>query len=90
MTCPSFAPLCAGPKRIITGYGFWIFLLSDFIMFSGFYASYAVLSHATAGGPGPLQLFHLPTVAFETAFLLISSFVCGMASKCRHRENDSE
>ena len=35
----------------MTGYGFWIFLLSDFIMFSGFYAAYAVLSHATAGGP---------------------------------------
>ena len=43
------------PKRIVTGYGFWIFLLSDFIMFSGFYAAYAVLSHATAGGPGPQQ-----------------------------------
>jgi cytochrome o ubiquinol oxidase subunit 1 len=40
-------------KRIVTGYGFWIFLLSDFILFSGFYAAYAVLSHATAGGPTP-------------------------------------
>ena len=37
-------------KRIITGYGFWIFLLSDFVLFAGFYAAYAVLSHATAGG----------------------------------------
>jgi cytochrome o ubiquinol oxidase subunit 1 len=67
-------------KRIITGYGFWIFLLSDFIMFSGFYASYAVLSHATAGGPAPEKLFDLKTVALETAFLLLSSFACGMAS----------
>jgi cytochrome o ubiquinol oxidase subunit 1 len=68
------------PKRIITGYGFWIFLLSDFIMFSGFYAAYAVLSHATAGGPTPEKLFDLKTVALETAFLLLSSFACGMAS----------
>lgn len=67
-------------KRIISAYGFWIFLLSDFVMFSGFYAAYAVLSHATAGGPGPKDLFELQTVAFETAFLLLSSFACGMAT----------
>jgi cytochrome o ubiquinol oxidase subunit 1 len=67
-------------KRIITGYGFWIFLLSDFILFSGFYAAYAVLSHATAGGPGPRDLFDLKIVALETGFLLLSSFVCGLAT----------
>ena len=39
------------PKRIVTGYGFWIFLLSDFIMFSGFYAAYAVLSHGDRRRP---------------------------------------
>ena len=37
-------------KRIITGYGFWIYLLSDIIMFSAFFAAYAVLADATAGG----------------------------------------
>ncbi len=68
------------PKRIITGYGFWVFLLSDFIMFSGFYAAYAVLSNATAAGPTGLQLFDLRTVAIETACLLLSSFACGMAT----------
>jgi heme/copper-type cytochrome/quinol oxidase subunit 3 len=68
------------PKRIVTGYGFWIFLLSDFILFSGFYAAYAVLSHATAGGPAPDKLFDLRTVAIETGFLLLSSFACGMAT----------
>ena len=67
-------------KRIVTTYGFWIFLLSDFILFAGFYAAYAVLSHATAGGPGPTDLFHLNTVALETAFLLVSSVACGMAT----------
>jgi cytochrome o ubiquinol oxidase subunit 1 len=67
-------------KRIITGYGFWIFLLSDFILFAGFYAAYAVLSHATAGGPTAAQLFDLRILAIETACLLLSSFACGMAS----------
>jgi cytochrome o ubiquinol oxidase subunit 1 len=68
------------PKRIITAYGFWIFLLSDFILFAGFYAAYAVLSHATAGGPNPPQLFNLGTVAIETTCLLLSSVACGMAT----------
>lgn len=67
------------PKRIIVGYGFWIFLLSDIIMFSAFFAAYAVLHGATAGGPGSQQLFDLDNVAIETVCLLASSFMCGMA-----------
>jgi heme/copper-type cytochrome/quinol oxidase subunit 3 len=74
-------------KRIITAYGFWIFLLSDFILFSGFYAAYAVLSHATAGGPTPDKLFDLRTVAIETSFLLLSSFACGMATLASNARN---
>ena len=64
----------------MTAYGFWIFLLSDFILFAGFYAAYAVLTPATAGGPGPADLFDLRTVAVETGCLLLSSFACGMAA----------
>jgi cytochrome o ubiquinol oxidase subunit 3 len=67
-------------KRIIVGYGFWIFLLSDIIMFSAFFASYAVLVDRTAGGPGGAQLFDLRDTAMETGCLLFSSFACGMAS----------
>src|ERR1700722_8092693 len=67
-------------KRIVTGYGFWIFILSDMIMFSAFFASYAVLHTQTAGGPSGHDLFDLRNVAIETAFLLASSFTCGMAS----------
>jgi cytochrome o ubiquinol oxidase subunit III len=67
-------------RRIIVGYGFWIFLLSDIIMFSAFFAAYAVLSGATDGGPTPAQLFDTNRVAIETACLLGSSFACGMAS----------
>jgi cytochrome o ubiquinol oxidase subunit 3 len=68
------------PKRIVTGYGFWIFILSDMIMFSAFFATYAVLLGQTAGGPSGGQLFDLGNVAIETGFLLASSFTCGMAT----------
>ena len=67
------------PKRIVVAYGFWIFLLSDFIMFASFFAGYAVLVSATADGPAPRDLFDLKLVAWETAALLLSSFACGMA-----------
>jgi cytochrome o ubiquinol oxidase subunit III len=68
------------PKRIVTGYGFWIFILSDMVMFSAFFASYAVLVGQTAGGPSGRGLFDLRNVAIETGFLLASSFTCGLAS----------
>src|SRR5579862_1095011 len=68
------------PKRIVVGYGFWIFILSDVIMFSVLFATYAVLADNRAGGPGPRQLFDLTSTAAETGLLLLSSFVCGMAS----------
>jgi len=67
-------------KRIVTAYGFWIFLLSDIIMFSAFFATYAVLVGETAGGPSGRELFDLSNVALETAFLLASSFAVGLAS----------
>ena len=71
----------SGPasKRIVTGYGFWIFILSDMVMFSAFFATYAVLLGKTAGGPGGRELFDLRNVAIETGFLLASSFACGLA-----------
>jgi cytochrome o ubiquinol oxidase subunit III len=60
-------------------YGFWIFLLSDIVMFSALFATYAVLQGATAGGPSGAQLFNISNVAIETVCLLLSSFVCGLA-----------
>jgi cytochrome o ubiquinol oxidase subunit III len=74
-------------KRIIVGYGFWIFLLSDIIMFSAIFATYAVLHGATAGGPTSAQLFDLKNVAIETGCLLISSFICGLAMIAAHERN---
>ena len=71
-------------KRIIVGYGFWIFLVSDIIMFACFFAAYAVLSGATAGGPAGKDLFDLNTTAVETGCLLLSSFTCGLATIAAH------
>jgi cytochrome o ubiquinol oxidase subunit 3 len=76
----SLATLDPASRRVIVGYGFWIFLLSDIIMFSAFFATYAVLSGQTAGGPSGADLFNLDIVAVETACLLLSSFTCGVAS----------
>jgi cytochrome o ubiquinol oxidase subunit 3 len=81
---PSSAPGhgTGGPaaKRIVVGYGFWVFLISDIIMFSALFATYAVLAPATADGPSARQIFDPNSVAVETACLLLSSFACGMAS----------
>jgi cytochrome o ubiquinol oxidase subunit III len=66
------------PVRIVVAYGFWIFLLSDIIMFSAFFATYAVLSGQTAGGPSAHELFKLHSVAIETLCLLFSSYTCGL------------
>src|ERR1700722_5392197 len=72
--------LAVDEKRVVVGYGFWIFLLSDIVMFSAFFAAYAVLAHATAGGPGGMQLFNQRSVAIETVCLLVSSYTCGLMS----------
>jgi cytochrome o ubiquinol oxidase subunit 3 len=66
------------PKRIVVAFGFWVFLLSDIVMFSALFAAYAVLVRATAGGPAGVQLFNQVIVAIETACLLLSSYTCGM------------
>ena len=66
------------PVRIVVAYGFWIFLLSDIIMFSALFASYAVLSGQTAGGPSGRELFELRHVGIETLCLLFSSYTCGL------------
>ena len=74
-------------KSIVVPYGFWLFVLSDMVLFSALFASYASLAGATDGGPGSLQLFDRSTVAVETIALLVSSFVCGLAMITAKREN---
>jgi cytochrome o ubiquinol oxidase subunit III len=68
------------PTRTVVAYGFWIFILSDIVMFSGLFAAYAVLSGNTAGGPTGRELFNLRNVFIETMCLLVSSYTCGLAA----------
>lgn len=59
--------------------GFWIYLMSDCILFASVFAGYAVLKDNIADGPNGRDLFDLPYVAIETALLLISSLTYGLA-----------
>jgi cytochrome o ubiquinol oxidase subunit 3 len=75
------------PTRIVVAYGFWIFILSDMIMFSALFAAHAVLAGNTAGGPTGLELFNLRNVFIETMCLLVSSYTCGLgALSAEHRQ----
>ena len=74
-------------KSIVVPYGFWLFVLSDMVLFSALFATYASLVHATDGGPVTNQLFHRDLVAVETIALLLSSFVCGLAMIAAKRAN---
>ena len=60
--------------------GFWIYLMSDALIFATLFATYGVLSTSYARGPAPRQIFELPTVAVNTAMLLFSSITYGMAT----------
>ncbi len=73
------------PTRIVVAYGFWIFILSDIVMFSGLFAAYAVLSGNTAGGPTGSELFNLRNVFIETMCLLFSSYTCGLGALSAER-----
>jgi heme/copper-type cytochrome/quinol oxidase subunit 3 len=74
-------------KSIVVPYGFWLFVLSDMVLFSALFATYASLARATDGGPTTSQLFDRTNVAIETMALLISSFVCGLAIIAAKRKN---
>jgi cytochrome o ubiquinol oxidase subunit 3 len=67
-------------KRVIVAYGFWIFLLSDIVMFSAFFAAHAVLRTATAGAPSGHELFNPRSIVIQTSCLLLSSFTCGLSA----------
>ena len=73
------------PKRIVVAYGFWIFILSDMVMFSALFAAFAVLRGNTAGGPTGYELFDLRSVFIETMCLLLSSYTCGLGALSAER-----
>ncbi|KRC25071.1 cytochrome o ubiquinol oxidase subunit III [Acidovorax sp. Root219] len=62
-----------------TALGFWLYLMSDCLIFAALFATYGVLGRSYAAGPTGAQLFDLPLVALNTAFLLLSSITFGFA-----------
>ena len=67
------------PDGASTMLGFWMYLMSDCLIFAMLFATYGVLGTSYAGGPGPRELFELPLVALNTAMLLFSSITYGFA-----------
>ncbi|MGY3096922.1 cytochrome o ubiquinol oxidase subunit 3 [Pantoea agglomerans] len=67
-------------------FGFWIYLMSDCIIFATLFATYAVMVNNTAGGPAGKDIFELPFVLVETALLLLSSITYGMAVISMNKE----
>jgi len=60
-------------------FGFWVYLMTDCILFGVLFATYAVLYKNTFGGPSAKEIYDLPFVLKETLILLTSSFTCGLA-----------
>jgi cytochrome o ubiquinol oxidase subunit III len=60
-----------------TSLGFWIYLMTDCVLFATLFITYAVMHHGTAGGPTSRELFDLPTAFAETLILLCSTVACG-------------
>ena len=73
-----------------TIFGFWVYLMTDCVLFATLFATYAVLRNNTYGGPGAEQLFELPFVLVETMLLLTSSFICGLAMLAARQHNRAQ
>lgn len=72
-------------------FGFWIFLMSDMVLFALLLATYSAMSlHGVAGGPTPQQITDLKSAGIETVLLLASSFTFGLASLAlKYRDDKS-
>lgn len=68
-------------------FGFWMYLMTDFVLFASLFAAYAVLRGNIFNGPSGKELFDAPYVLLETVVLLTSSFTCGLSLLAAHREN---
>lgn len=66
-------------------FGFWIYLMTDLLIFAVLFATFAVLHNNTFGGPSAKQLFHLPFALAETLILLTSSFTCALGMLGIHK-----
>ncbi len=71
-------------------FGFWLYIMSDLVLFAAIFATYIVLSHNYAGGPTGKDLFHLPYVFGETLLLLFSSATYGLAMLAINENNSNK
>ncbi len=69
-----------------TVFGFWVYIMTDCVLFASLFATYAVLQNNTYGGPSGRELFSLPFVLAETLILLTSSYTCGLAMLAVRRD----
>ncbi len=73
-----------------TALGFWIYLMTDCVLFASLFATYIVLRGNTFGGPSGLDIFSMPFVLLETMLLLASSFTCGLAMLALRRDDRTQ
>ncbi len=69
-----------------TLFGFWLYVMTDCVLFATLFATYAVLHLNTFGGPSAKELFSLPSALTETLLLLVSSFSCGLTLLAAHQQ----
>lgn len=67
-------------------FGFWVYIMSDCLLFASIFAAYAVLHTSTFGGPSGRDLFNMPFVLTETLILLTSTFTYGLVSVYAHKK----
>jgi cytochrome o ubiquinol oxidase subunit 3 len=78
----------AATERVM--FGFWVYLMTDLLMFAVLFAVYAVLRNATAGGPAAVDIFKPELALAETLILLTSSFTCGIGMIAARRGNKNQ
>src|SRR6266403_3712872 len=71
-------------------FGFWVYLMTDLVMFGTLFASYAVLHGNSFGGPTTQELFNLPFALAETLILLTSSFTSGVGLLAARRKKKNQ
>jgi cytochrome o ubiquinol oxidase subunit 3 len=73
-----------------TNFGFWVYLMTDCILFGSLFATYIVLHNNTFGGPAGGDLFDMPAILVETLILLTSSFTCGLGMLAIRRQKRNQ
>jgi cytochrome o ubiquinol oxidase subunit 3 len=71
-------------------FGFWLYLMTDLVIFAALFATYVVLRDSTFGGPSGHDLFEIRTALFETMILLTSSFTCSLATLAVYKNQKNQ